>query len=486
MPEPEAPRAVPDVTLRPSGTVVRVSAGGLQAALDAAKSGDRLTCDPSLTWNGNWTIRRPAAGARVILASSRDGQPVRFITHTPQPVFATQGPAGGVHFLNAEITLAPSVDYRGGQSLVQLGTNEKDPSLVPRSFVFERCHLFGNPGQDVRRGILANCADFAFLDGTITLIHQRGSDSQAICGWSGALGHLIRDSRLEAAGENIMYGGSDSESAALAPADITVERCHLFKPLEWKGKGFTVKNNFELKHAKRVRLVGSLLENNWGDEGQSGYALVLTTRNENGRNPWAEVSDVRVEHVEIRNSRAGVNFLAKDDRAANPSQTSARITLDNVFFNNNGGWRVIQINGGPTDLVLKRVTATGSAAAAVMLTGPPTPGTVWRSVVLVGGQYGIFGDGKGNGGPALDFYLPGATFDQVYLVTGGGIGGGYSAKGIQQVPAAPIGLGCDQAALAAARVKPTGSIPVPPGPRTVEQRLDALEAWQKVVQERLP
>lgn len=58
------------------------------------------------------------------------------------------------------------------------------------------------------------------------------------------------------------------------------------KPPEWKGAR-SVKNLFELKHAKRVLVEGNVFENNWAD-GQTGMAIVLKSTNQGGGNPWAQ------------------------------------------------------------------------------------------------------------------------------------------------------------------------------------------------------
>jgi hypothetical protein len=187
---------------------------------------------------------------------------VRFITPTPQPVFLAIGPVGGVQWENTETTLDPKVNYTAGQSLIQLGENEQY-GQHPRGFGFRKSRIFGNPGQDVRRGILTNCADFFFIDGRIEEIHQRGSDSQAICGWNAGEGHLIRNAVPEAASENIMYGGAGNTGANMNPRDITLENVTLSKRKEWDpnsptfaGIRWNIKNHLEFKIGQRVRVNG--------------------------------------------------------------------------------------------------------------------------------------------------------------------------------------------------------------------------------------
>ena len=262
--------------------MLTATAATLQGILDAAAKGDRIVGDPSTLWVGNWQINRVPDGPRVILTSSRDDVPLRFLTTTSQPVFRAAGRVGGLHWHNVEITIDPKANYRGGQSLVELGNGtERDETNTPRSLGFTKSRLFGNPGQDVRRAILTNCADFFFIEGRVEEIHQRGSDSQAICGWSAGAGHLIRDAWLEAASENIMYGGSGNLGSAVNPRDITLERVTLYKNPTW-GKGtWNIKNHLEFKNAQRVKVRGLKCQNCWVD-GQTGRSIVVTPRDVQG------------------------------------------------------------------------------------------------------------------------------------------------------------------------------------------------------------
>jgi hypothetical protein len=59
-------------------------------------------------------------------------------------------------------------------------------------------------------------------------------DTQAICGWNGPGPFLIENNYLEAAGENVMFGGSDPSIPHLVPNDITIRRRNLiWWPVAW-------------------------------------------------------------------------------------------------------------------------------------------------------------------------------------------------------------------------------------------------------------
>jgi hypothetical protein len=93
--------------------------------------------------------------------------------------------------------------------------------------------------------------------------------------------YKIVDNFLEAAAENILFGGG---AATATPADIEISQNRMFKPLTWmKGKAgyvggtngnpFVVKNLLELKNAQRVLIDGNILENSWVGFSRVGFAI---------------------------------------------------------------------------------------------------------------------------------------------------------------------------------------------------------------------
>ena len=94
--------------------------------------------------------------------------------------------------------------------------------------------------------------------------------------------------RIEGAGINVMFGGSQTASSALMPSDITIRRNHVYKDPAWKGV-WTVKNLLEFKIGRRVLIEGNVLENNWRNA-QTGFAINLKSTNQTGAAPWSETS----------------------------------------------------------------------------------------------------------------------------------------------------------------------------------------------------
>ncbi len=60
----------------------------------------------------------------------------------------------------------------------------------------------------MKRGIAFNGASLAIIDSYISDIHVVGQDTQAIAGWNGPGSFKIVNNELEAAGENVMFGGA--------------------------------------------------------------------------------------------------------------------------------------------------------------------------------------------------------------------------------------------------------------------------------------
>ena len=85
-----------------------------------------------------------------------------------------------------------------------------------------------------RRGIAMNSRHTAVIDSYLSDFKEVGADSQAIAGWNGAGPFRIANNYLEAAGENVMFGGADPTIRDLVPADIEIRRNHFAKPLRWK------------------------------------------------------------------------------------------------------------------------------------------------------------------------------------------------------------------------------------------------------------
>ena len=201
-------------------------------------------------------------------------------------------------------------------NLVELGSG-KDTTVdaEPSDIVIDRCYLHGNDQGDYRRGVALNGVRMAVVDSYLENFHDAHSDSQAIGGWNGAGPFKIVNNFLEAASENIMFGGADPAIDGLVPADIEIRRNLSTKRLAWQTAGVAAKNAFELKNARRVLVDGNTFEHVW-TSGQNGTAIVLKSANQEGRCTWCVTEYVTFSNNIVRDAASGMAINAAEAGAA--------------------------------------------------------------------------------------------------------------------------------------------------------------------------
>jgi hypothetical protein len=285
--------------------------------------------------------------------------------------------------------------------------------------------IAGPNGQ--KRGIRGNGQNITLTRSHIANIWRAGQDSQAFCAWDGAGPYTITNNYLEAASENVMFGGADSAAPDRVPADILVERNHFTKRLEWKGQSKVVKNLFELKAAKRIIIRGNIFERNWTDA-QNGYGILLKAINQDGRAPWSVLEDVLFEHNVVRDTEQGINILGNDYQY--PSGRATRITISNNLLITPGV--AFQLGGEIGELTIDHNTidqgyALASLyAGAVWNSGQPAPRNAAYAVerltftnnLALHNDYGVKGEGTGVGTPSL------VTFTNSFFWTNNVLAGG--------------------------------------------------------------
>src|SRR5262245_9322165 len=212
--------------------------------------------------------------------------------------------AGAHHYRFIGVEIRPAANTFV-YNLVLFGS-DTEPVLAnfPHHLIIDRSYLHGDPVAGTRRGVALNSRDTAIIDSYLADFKEAGADTQAICGWNAAGPFKIVNNYLEAAGENVMFGGADPAVSGLVPADIELRHNTIAKNPAWKpkaptydGSRWTIKNLLELKNARRVLIEGNLFEEQW--ESAQTYALVLTPRN-SGTAPWSTVEDVTIRYNWIR------------------------------------------------------------------------------------------------------------------------------------------------------------------------------------------
>jgi hypothetical protein len=317
-----------------AATITLPVGGDLRAAVNKALPGDVIELAPGGSYPLQMELPAKSAGGLPITIRTAGTLPDRRVGRADAPLLAniTAGGANGPtltcgttcaqwKFEGVEFNTTPT--FVGGEIIILEGA---------KWITFDRV-LVWTPGGDVKRGIRANGDDITVTRSYIGDVWNPNQDSQALCQWWGTR-LKVTDSTLVAASENLLVGGADSPTAATMPSDVLVEGSTFTKPEEWRGQPRIVKNLFELKAVRRAQVRNNLFEKNWV-QGQSGYAIVLTTRNQEGSAPWSAVEDVVFERNVIRDTPGGLNILGVDNEKA--SGRATRLTIRHNLWQTTGG-----------------------------------------------------------------------------------------------------------------------------------------------------
>ena len=227
-----------------------------------------------------------------------------------------------------------------------------------------------------------------------------------------------------------MFAGGEPLIKDLEPTDNEVRGNLMVKPLRWKknepgyeGTPWTVKNIFELKNARRVVVEGNVMEHSW-EEAQSGFAVLFTVRNQDGKAPWAVVEDVRFVNNIIRHSGSGLSLMGHDNnRPRDQSQETKRILIRNILWEDIGGERwggkgiLFQMIEGSSDVNIEHNTGLHRGYTLFSM-GPAHRRFTFRNNIAPHNEYGIFGNDVGVGVAALDAYFPDAVVTENVLAGG--------------------------------------------------------------------
>lgn len=380
----------------------------LQALIDATPAGGTLTLPSDVVYPCNCVINKP-----ITIVSSG----ARVVTTNADPAIAILPNTDNVTLRGLDISATGFVHdivRIGGQGAEQDTFDE-----APANITLDAVLVHGDPLSDSQRGVAANGSNVSILNSRIYEIHGRGFDTQAIGVWNGPGPFRIINTYLEAAGENVMFGGAVPSIPGLIPTDIQILNCYFFKPLSWKpghpsyaGIHWSVKNLLEFKNARNVVVDGNTLENCWTDA-QIGYAVLFTVRSEDGQALWTTVENVRFTNNLVKNSEQGFQFLGLD---AIPSQRGNTVLVFNNRFQGTAN-RFVTISGFYNVTFEHNTHEQGGNI--ISFHGEPSLGFVWRNSATFRNPngYGIFGDGIGEGKSALEAYAPG-SFVQGNVIAG--------------------------------------------------------------------
>ncbi|MFY9560997.1 MAG: Ig domain-containing protein [Terriglobales bacterium] len=467
----DGPAELPRVTVSSSmadtpapGTTIQVNAGGdLQAALNSAHCGDTIELQAGATFtgtfvfpakscdSGHWVIVRSSAPDSALPAEGKRANPCfagvgslpgrpQYSCANPQKVMArieynkaADGPItfrnGANHFRLIGLEITRTAGGRSAPTLVSV-----EPGGVADHIVVDRSWLHGTTQDETQVGVSLNGTNYvAVVDSYFSDFHCTAgtgtcTDAHAV---SGGLGdhqdgpYKIENNFLEASAEAVLFGGG---GATTTPTDIEVRRNHFFKPWQWMpgnakfvgaadGHPFIVKNHLELKNAVRVLVEANLMENNWGGFSQTGYALLLSPKNQHGQNgnlcPLCQVTDVTVRYVGISHAGGGIQLatsISGYGGNGGPALAGTRwsihdVVMDDINKNYTGGGSLFEVqNGWPANplntVTINHVTGFPDPNSHLMIMGnqttnPTMHGFVFTNNIVATGRYPVWNSGGG-------------------------------------------------------------------------------------------
>lgn len=420
------------VTLRARANItaaLRSARGGTVVCLTAGATYGPLELPARARGDTGWIVLRsatplPAEGTRIRPADAANFAKV--ITPDNGTPALTTAP-GTTRYVLRGFEIGTGAGVRQTYALVELGSSgrsQRTMADVPQQLILSQMFIHGSPNGEMQRCVAMNSGATAIVDSWLSECHGKGYDSQAIASWNGPGPHLVRNNYLEGAGENVMWGGATPSIPNLVAADITFQRNHVYTPIAWKGK-WTKKNLFELKNAVRVLIEESVFDGSWTD-GQTGFALLFKSINDEGNCNWCRTTDVTVRRSYITNAGTGIAFSGAENYNGGVVDTVARrfLVQDVVFDNLNlapytGGGRAIQITGGASDIVFERTVTAGAIGIAVVLDQVrKSPRTAFRNNVWVHGEYLATADGPAVGLASLNAGLPGFAWSGMTIIRG--------------------------------------------------------------------
>jgi hypothetical protein len=478
----ELPRVLIQTTMADTpapGITITVNSGGdFQSALENARCGDTIRLQAGATFSGiftfpnkscddnHWVIVRtssddsllPPEGSRLTPCyagvSSLPGRPA-FNCSSTKNVMAklvmnrgkSSGPvqfaAGANHYrlIGLELTRVTGTG-------VVYALASPTAGAVSSHIIYDRIWFRGTEHDETTRGVqlgsgrYISVIDSFFTDFHCIAVSGSCTDSQAINGGNSFLPtgpYKIVNNFLEAAAENIMFGGAVGSTV---PADIEIRRNHMFKPLTWmkgqpgyvggnNGDPFIVKNLFEIKNAERVLFEGNVMQNSWGGFSQVGWGIVITPRGS-----WAADRDITIRYNTISHVGSGFQICASQytlpsgvtvDSIASERISIHDVTVDDMSASTyNGDGIAFEISSG---LVVNRPLNNLTIDHVTMLTDPKktllSVGADYRNPLLpfnivftnniaVAGSYSVWSTGGTYTGTCAKSGQPLTTFNQCW------------------------------------------------------------------------
>lgn len=285
------------------------------------------------------------------------------------------------------------------------------------AITLDRIRVLGDPTKGAKRGIQAHGNGACTIRDSIIddcFSPYPTYDAQAIYSQDMAPGLDIINCLIRGGTESLMLGGGDIASADRIPRTVRITNCDLTKRAEWQALAVSVKNLVEFKCAIDVEMRGCRLSNCWGGRGQSGYAIVITPRNQEGHNPFATCEDITITDNDISDVAAFLLVAGDDDRLKFPSQIASRISvlgnrgirIDPVRYT--GSPHLMEISRGPRHVQIVNNDLQGTKISATVYFH--SPARLCDELAITDNhwptsKYGVFGDALVVGQTAWQKYV---------------------------------------------------------------------------------
>jgi hypothetical protein len=355
----------------------------------------------------------------------------QLLSNNSVAVFQTANNANYYWFMGLEMGVTSSVTLNYG--IFMVGNGDTSASTLPSNIVLDRCYVHGNATGNIRRGLAANGTYIAAINSYFENFHDTGADTQAIWASNSPGPIKIANNFLEAAGEVVLFGGADPSIPNLVNSDIEIRQNHFFRPLTWysgspsyAGILWSVKNILEFKNVQRVLVEGNVLENNWR-QGQNGFGVLFTPRNQSGTCTWCIVQNITFRYNLYQHSGCGFNIAGSDYDYPGTTFPANNLSIhDNLILDINGAnlggaqGIMYELNTGTTSPAttspynISIIHNTGFQAGEMVYSGDvsavPIAGLVFENNIHPDGDYGFFGGGVGEGNSALAAYFTSPVF----------------------------------------------------------------------------
>jgi PKD repeat protein len=232
-----------------AATIYVAAGGDLQSALNAARPGDTVVLQANAEFVGNFVLPAKSGDAWITVRTSTADSVLPGAGYRIRPTDAALLARLRSPNQDAALRTAPGahhwslryLEFRANQGgngdLIQIGDGssaQNSLGMVPHHIILNHLYVHGDRYVGQKRCIALNAAHVTITDSHVADCKGVGQDTQAIGGWNGPGPYTIENNYLEAAGENVMFGGADPAIPNLIADGITIRRNYFSRPLSWR------------------------------------------------------------------------------------------------------------------------------------------------------------------------------------------------------------------------------------------------------------